>query len=497
MALSAEFTKSKVASSAFWISASTLMARGLYLITSIIAARLLLPEDYGLIGEAATVSLFFQTTSANGIDSFIIYRQKLERPEVGTALLINGLMALVLAVGLILLSPLMAHFYHEQGLQAILFYSGLSLFMTIFGRVPRSILVKEMRQDIIAITDTVCNILNFLLIIILAYNGFQYLSYVIPTFITQTLNALIFSFYSRNFFSLAFQKDKIKDMFHYGKHFLPLSLISYLFMNADYMLGGLLLGSKLLGYYYFGFEKAFLVVILIKSISQQVFFPMFSKYQEDPDKLAESYFGYSSQVMFYLFPVIFLFLFCADQILPMLYGARWGNAMFTFQIILSYCFLKVNFDVAMTLFNAVGKPEQNIYHFLIITPLSILLYYIGITQASLMGLTIAAFLVHTLSTLLMMFRVQKIFSWSVGSQLAQVGKHLGIILISMPLLILLKWALINLGANHLVILTSISLAFVSSYLFLARIFYPDLLKDLIDFVNRCALSISNYRLQKT
>jgi lipopolysaccharide exporter len=460
-----------------WTSLGLLLIRIFFFITSIITARLLTPEDFGIIGMAATITLLVDTTSANGIDNFIIYKQALQSHDINTAFMLNTLIAVILAGLLIFSGPIFFLIYHHPALNLFLLYAGLAFLAAMLGRIPRAFLIKEMRQGILSAIDIGSNFINFALIIGLAMAKFQYLSYVIPLLISQTLRTVLLYILAHRRFQIEINASTVRDIFAYSKNYLPQALLSYGLTQADYIIGGLLLGSVLLGYYYFGFEKAFLVVMLVRSVAVQVFFPVFANLQSEPSRLKEKYFEISAYTMFLLYPVLFIMLLCSREMIGLLYGSQWEPSLLTFQCLMAYTFLSVNFDLSVILFNAVGKPQQNLKHYAIVLPIAIAMFYMGATYGGGMGLALASALVHSFSALLMMFWLKYAFQWRISEQVKHFARFMLPLIIQLPILVPLKIFLMSIHLGELYVLSSISVIFAVLYLLLTGLTNPTILKN--------------------
>lgn len=475
-------SKQSIVRQATWVSLSILITRVLFFVTSIVTARFLLPHDFGLIGMSATITTLFQTSSATGIDNFVIAKKNLQSHEIDTAFTLNAIVGILLTSILIGFSPLFSEFYKQPEIKVILLYAGFALLANILGRSPKALLIKNMRQDLTALIDTTTNFLNFFFIIICVLVGFKYLTYVIAMLISQIVACIAYWLFAKHHFCPSFELKTVKSILHYGKSYLPQTLLAYLFSQSDYILGGMFLSASMLGYYYFGFEKAFLIVVLLRGLSMQVFFPLFANHQSDSEMLKRSYFKISSNVMLFMFPIIFMMTFCTKEFLHVFFGNRWDPALLTLQLLLGYCFLMINYQLCETLFNAIGEPRQNLRHYMIVVPLALIAYYIGVSNWQLTGLTISALLVNILSMLFMLLRVKLFFGWSFIGQLKHIGKHLILIILPLPILLPFKFMLLSLQLEELSVFILCSLVFGLTYIILVNHFYPSVLKRLLNSI---------------
>ena len=479
--LTHEINSRKIAQAAVWTSGSILLVRLFFLISSIITARLLNSEDFGLIGIAGAIYMIIDTTSATGIGNFLIYKQDLTIQERNTAFTMNLLIGLFFGCLVVFSGCIIGHLYHKPEVEKILLFSGIAFFISTMSGIPKALLIKNMKQQTLAIIDVAVNFLNFLLIIVFSLCGFKYLSYVIPLLIYQAAYGMILFFVTGQYFKLSLNKEIFLKIFKYSRSFTPQILLADLLYQVDYLIGSAFLSSAMLGYYYFGFEKAFLLSVFTRGISEQVLFPVFSKSQADMDVLKQNYFKLGSYVMFILFPILGFVILQAQELLPLVYGDHWNNSIFTFQCILSFFLLKVNYDISITLFNAIGKTHQNLKHFLCVIPHTVLFFFIGVSKAGLMGLSIAALMAHSLSGMFMMYRLSRYFKWSLLEQVTHLFRYLVPLFLVVPVTLFFKYLFMKMGLSALVVIFNLIFIFVIFYISFSWLINPEIIKDIYGF----------------
>lgn len=463
----------------FFVIFASIFRQCLSFCSGIIVARILLPQDFGIISMAATFSGLIDVFSRFGFEAFIISRQDISKKEINSVYLSNILVGLIAVIIVIIGAPLVAHIYKTPEVKYILVFSALLFLINSFTSIPRALLIKEMRQDIISKIEIVQSFLNVTLIIIFALLGYRYLSYVIPLVISNLIVCAIYLNIIKWKFSILLNKNILKQAFNYGKSFLPKTILSFFVYNSDYIIIGYLLGPILLGYYSFGFDKASILSGLLTSLHCNMFFPLFSKFQSDSNELRKAFFSYAKRQTFILYPLIFIQIILAKELIGLVYGTKWNNSILTFQLILGYIFARITASIIHVLFDAVDRPEQNLKHFQIITPVCILALITGIKLGGLTGIAIAAFIVHILGALLLFIRTCRIFKWNFKEFILNLSECFIPLVLQLPVIIPLKGYLnhINLP-NYLILLIIIPTSFVL-YLFFASLFLKDIYENFI------------------
>jgi|GEM_PF-1565787 len=463
----------------FWVTFSNFIGKALFFISSIVVARILYPEDFGIMSMAATFSGFIDVFNKLGIEAFVMSRKNLTKPDLDSVYLLNISIRLISAIILISIGPFVASIYKTPEVQYILIFSGISFFVSSFSSIPRAVLLINLKFDVVSKIEMVQNLINVCLIIIMALGGFRYLSFVIPLLITNLVVSIIYLVLTKWKFSNNFNKKTLTEVFVYSKSFLPKTMLSYFVYNSDYIFVGYMLGSKLLGYYFFGFDKAFLVVSVAFTIICRIFFPVLSRAQSDPHELKRVFFDLIEKSAFILYPLIFIQIILANEIITTIYGTRWINSIFIFQLILGYTFGRVIASNIHILFDAVNMPHQNLKHFIVITPICVIALFLGTIFGGLIGVSFAAFLIHSFAAILLFIRVCKVFKWNLYEFILASSKCFIPIILQLPIIIPLKLYLNYFKVPDIITLLIITPLIMILYLIFTRIFLKDIYKNFV------------------
>jgi len=458
---------------------ASIFKHGLSLFSGIVTARILFPQDFGIISMAATFAGLIDVFSRFGFEAFIMSRQEISTKEVNSVYLSNILIGIFSAIIVIIGAPFVAHIYKTPQVQHILVFSAILFFINSLASIPRALLIKEMQQEFISKVEILQGFLNTAFIIIFALLGFRYLSYVIALLIANSVVCLIYLATTKWKFSIAFDKKILKQAFVYGKSFLPKTILNYFVYNSDYIFVGYLLGSTLLGYYCFGFDKALILASVLVGVHCNIFFPLFSKIQTNAQELKKTFFSLVEKQTFVLYPLIFIQILLAKEIINIIYGSRWDNSILTFQLILGYAFLRTTSSIIHVLFDAVDMPEQNLKHFLLITPMCVAAFFVGAKMGGLIGVSIAAFIIHSFTTSLLFVRASWVFKWGLKEIALSLSKFFIPLLLQMPIIIPLKIYLTNINLPNYAILLIIIPTCLILYLFFVRLVLKDAYENIV------------------
>jgi len=177
--------KLSLSKNVFWVLFASIFRQGLSLFSGVVTARLLFPQDFGIISMAATFSGLIDVFSRFGFEAFIISRQDISNKGINSVYLSNILIGIASAIVVIISAPLVSQVYKTPQVKHILVFSALLFVINSLASIPRALLIKQMRQDFISKVEMLQGFVNVGLIILFAFLGFRYMSYVLSLLTTQ------------------------------------------------------------------------------------------------------------------------------------------------------------------------------------------------------------------------------------------------------------------------------------------------------------------------
>lgn len=181
-------SKGKIIASLFWKFAERLGAQGVNLIISIILARLLTPEEYGLV---ALVTIFITISNVfieNGLGTALVQKKDADELDFSSVFYCNFLISILLYIIIFFASPLIANFYNNQQLILVLRVLAISVLFSSLRSIQNAYVAKKMVFKKIFVCTVVGGILSAVIGIWMAYN-----KYGVWALVTQQLSNTIFS----------------------------------------------------------------------------------------------------------------------------------------------------------------------------------------------------------------------------------------------------------------------------------------------------------------
>ncbi|WP_138708194.1 lipopolysaccharide biosynthesis protein [Desulfocurvibacter africanus] len=315
--------KQRFLSGVMWQAGVKMLSQGFSFLVSIMLARFILPEEYGLIGMAMVFTGFLNLINEIGIGSSIIREPKVSdsalRSAYGFALAVSAVLCGLAQI----LAPAVAGFFDSERVEPIIRVLAISFFFGGMRAVPWSLLAKEMRFSVISKAEALTVILGGITSLVLAVMGFGVWALVTGFMLQQGLMALLANMLSPRKVLPSWRLGQALDLASFGVKVMLIRVLWYTYSNADFFIIGKLLGDKLLGFYSLAFKIALLPTEKITAIINPVCLPAFSELQNDTSSLAK----YLSHLTMYLsiitFPVAFGIFAVADDFVLLFLTEQW------------------------------------------------------------------------------------------------------------------------------------------------------------------------------
>lgn len=212
--------KDKTSKGLFWGGLSNGAQQLLSLFFGIFLARLLSPEEYGMVGVLAIFSALALIVCDSGFVIALINKKVIRHEELNAVFWFSLFMAVLCYVILFFCAPLIARFFQNPNLISISRWSFLNFVITSLGIAPSVDLGKSLRIKEKAISNMVALVVSGTVGVILAFKGFSYWSIVIQTLIMVTIITSMYWSYSRWRPSFSWDFKPIKEMFGFSSKLL-------------------------------------------------------------------------------------------------------------------------------------------------------------------------------------------------------------------------------------------------------------------------------------
>lgn len=328
-----EQLKKETKKGVIWSAAQRFSTQGLQFVITLFMARLLTPEDYGIIGM---LGIFLAVSSVfvdSGFISALTRKQDRTQADICTVFYFNITIALLFYLILFICAPLAAQFYNLPILSPVLRVMGLIIIINSFGAVQATLLTIKLDFKTQARVAIISISLSGIIGIICAYFGLTYWALVIQGIISSSISTLLFWFYSSWRPNVIFSRRSFKEMFSFGSKLLASALIDSIYNNIYAMIIGKLFSAGTLGHYSRAESYANFPSISITGIMQRVTYPVLCTMQNNNQELAHTYRKFLSLSAFIIFPMMAGLSALAHPFVVIIIGHQWEFCSVLLQIL--------------------------------------------------------------------------------------------------------------------------------------------------------------------
>ncbi|WP_026016904.1 oligosaccharide flippase family protein [Catenovulum agarivorans] len=311
----------RVASSTTLILVVRLFQRGIGIISLLILARLLTPQDFGVVAIATMLVFLFDTLSEGGTQQYIIQKKSLDELDVITAWTISILSKLVLFVALLFSAPVLADFLNAPEAEAAIRVMALVLPISAFGSPKLFLHRRDLEYGIISKILLIERVVSFTVTIALAFHLLTYWAMIYGVLAAYTCKTLLSHYYAP--YPIKFSLSRLKDQMSFSLWMLLRSILGYIRAEFDIIFVSKLYGADQLGGFSLMRNLSYLPSREIISPVSNVFLASFSEIKRRGDQIGEHIVMVLTILLFTITPVIgYLHVFNQDLVSIFL-GEQW------------------------------------------------------------------------------------------------------------------------------------------------------------------------------
>jgi O-antigen/teichoic acid export membrane protein len=296
------------------------------LVGTIVLARLLTPEDYGLVAMVTTFSLLLQNFGFNGFTEAIIQREEINHNIINTLFWINGGMSFALTLLFVALSPLVARFYREPRLTLISAAIAVSIISSGVSTIHVALLNRNMRFYVLSFIGVITKLICMIVTIFLAWIGLKYWALVVNTIALPLITAAGAWLVCRWRPSRPSRGTDVKPMVKYALHTYGKFTLGYCSRNLDNLLVGKYLGFQLLGYYKKAYDLFALSAGSLIAPLSNVALAALSRFSSDYGQFRRHFLNAISRIAFVSIALSLVLTVAAKDIILLMLGPKWGQS---------------------------------------------------------------------------------------------------------------------------------------------------------------------------
>jgi PST family polysaccharide transporter len=358
--------------------ASTILMFVINMSQSVILARLLTPEDYGIVGMVSVIIGIVALFKDAGLSIATVQQEKITPDQISTLFWINMLISVVFGLIILVSAPLIAWFYEKPQLTLITVALAISFMIGGISIQHNALLKRHMRFDLLTIKTIASALLSLAVSIVLAILGFQYWALIIGS-ITLTLSEVLLTLFFCPWMPGKWKRNSgTRVMFKFGMHLTGFDFVNYFSRNLDNILIGRFIGSEGLGLYNKAYQIMLIPIGNIRNPINQVALPALSQLQNEPIRFRNYFLKIIDILATFSFPIFTYLYFESPFIIHLLLGSQWNDAIGVFRILVLGGFFQIIVSQTGLILISLGKSKKYFWGGLVYGSLTILSFIIGI-----------------------------------------------------------------------------------------------------------------------
>lgn len=423
--MSQQSLKDKTIKGTMWSAADAFLGQGVTFLVGIVLARLLSPDEYGLIG----ICLIFNTVLSGIVDSgfsnALIRKKDCTDDDYNTMFLTNLGFSIVLYGLLFVSSPLVAHFFGRQELTALVRATGFLLFFNALSITQVTILTKRIDFKTKTKASLISAILSGIVGIAMAYTGFGVWALVGQMLSKQLLYTLCLWVLNKWWPSLKFSISSFSYMWGFGWKLLLSGLLNNIWIQLYQVVVGKFYSPATLGQYTRSNEYASIFSSNLTTIIQRVSYPVLSEIQDDKQRMVEGYRRVIKMTMFITAICMISLGAVAEPLIYCLIGPQWHEAATYLPLIcISMAFYPLH-AINLNMLQVLGRSDIFLYLEIIKKVIGLVPICIGIF-VDIYWMLVASILTGFVSLYLNSWYTGKALGYTFWKQLRDIAPSFGI-----------------------------------------------------------------------
>lgn len=424
------------------------------MIFTLFLARLLVPEDFGLI---AMMMVFFELTNVlieSGMGQALIRSKEVSDSDLSTVFYMNLGICSVSYILLYLGAPYIAKFYNQPLLTSLVRISGLVVFFNAVKVVQIAVLSRQMNFREQMRANTLGVIGSGIIAVLAAYMGAGVWSLVAQLLASASISAIILWSASSWRPGLEFSGESFKRLFGFGSHLLAEGFLTILFQNSYLLVIGRLFSAEATGLYFFARKISQLMSEQLTGAVQQATYPALATLQDDDEVLKRKYRVITQLLMFVVAPVMFFLAAVAEPMFDLLFDDKWQGAVFYLQLLSIIGVLYPLHAMNINILNVKGRSDLVLKVGLIKKTVGLLLLIVSI-PFGVFGIVLGQIIGSILALIPNVYFSNKLINYGPKVQLIDAFKP---VLIALIAAISTRW-ITSILQFHIVVNTFIGLCF--------------------------------------
>ena len=309
-----------------WSALDNAARYGMQFVIGIVLARLLSPDDYGLLGLVGIVTVVCTALVNGGFTTALIRKKNATEEDYNTVFICNLTMSLLLYGVTFLCAPLIADFFSREELTPLVRVSSLGLIIGALGMVQQTRLTKRIDFKTQTKITLVATAVSGLLGIGMALTGFGVWALVGQQLTSQIISTILLYIYNRWLPCLRFSIESFHELFGFGWKMMVSILLDAVWKELYQVVVGKFYNPATLGQYTRAKHYANLFSQNLTAVMERVTYPVLSSIQDDKERMVSVYRRMIRTSMFITTVALFSLGAVSEPLIYCMIGPKWHEA---------------------------------------------------------------------------------------------------------------------------------------------------------------------------
>ena len=365
-----------------------------------VLARILSPEDYGIVAITAVFTVFFGLFADVGLGAGVIQNQKLTKENIDEIFSFNTFLAVVLALLFCLVAGPIASFYNIPVLKPICCLLSIALFFNTMNSIPNAVLMKQQKFMLVGLRTIFVCLFTGIITIILAFCGLKYYALVLQAIISAFLIFVWNMVTTRLRFTFKIHRQSFAGIKSYSFWQFLDKFVNYFSRNTDHFLIGKFLGQVPLGYYDKSYKLMLYPVQNFTHVISPVMHPILAVHQDDRDYIYRKYLQVMKVLSLFGIYITVLCFFCSREAILIVFGKNWTESVSCFQILSLAIWAQMTTSSTGAIFQSIGETRKMFVATFLASVVMVLFTLAGLGLGTLEALSFAVAIAFNISFVL-------------------------------------------------------------------------------------------------
>ncbi len=366
------------------------------LVSLSVLARLLTPDDFGLIEMVAAFTFFIIMIKEMGLSWATVQQENLTHPQISTLFWVNMSTSLGFVLFAVALSPLLARFYNEPKLVWLTVVLSGTFITSGLAIQHQALLIRQMRFSALTTVEITSKALAVAVAIILARRGAGYWTLAVMQLVDGGARAVGVWIACGWRPGPPKRRVGLRAMIVLGGNLTGSRILDYLTRNLDNVLIGWRWGARETGLYTRAYKILLLPINQINVPLSSVALPALTRLKNDPDRFNNYYLNVLWVIAFITMPLVALMFVLSKEIIDLVLGPQWGGVVLIFRFLCLSALFEPILSVLNWLYMSTGRTDRMFKWGMVTTIIMVISFFIGLPYGA-RGVALA----YSLTTLIL------------------------------------------------------------------------------------------------